>query len=441
MYERHGATVLGLCRSLVRNQHDAEDAAQRTFLSAYRSLLNGIEPRHPAAWLATIARNECWRISERRMREPVGDREPVGSLPDPADQAAVRAEFQELWTTIAELPRQQREALLLRELSGMSYTELAGRLHVSEPAVESLLFRARRQLRERLYAVYGSAAACAAPLVALRDALARLLGSLPDPTASGLATPMVAKLAAGAAAVAAVSGTIAAVESPSIPQAVPRADAAVVRPNVDAAAVHRPPAAQPSATGPTRGTVSRVPRTRRKAPHVPVSTAVSESRQADAPVQAPVRQVRPVVPATPPPIEPSPSPAPVEVPPAAAPTPAPPTGAGGDEAGAGGSPVASEPEPSGSADGSGVPGGGDDGGGGTDNSGPGSGEQVSGSVTSGSGGEARRAAARARTRARKVTEVATAGTAGVTRAATTEAGSRRTAARAEATNSRRPVLR
>ena len=71
IFERHGPTVLGLCRMLLRNEHEAEDASQQTFLAAYRSILNGVEPRHPAAWLATIARNECWAAIERRMRAPV----------------------------------------------------------------------------------------------------------------------------------------------------------------------------------------------------------------------------------------------------------------------------------------------------------------------------------------------------------------------------------
>ena len=154
LFERHGATVLGLCRVLLRNEHEAEDAAQQTFLAAYRSLLNGGEPRYPAAWLATIARNECWSIIGRRMREPLGDAEPEGSLPDPVVAAAERADLRELWRAIGALPRQQRRAILLREFSGLSYDELAVALGVSEPAVESLLFRARRELRTRLRPVY-----------------------------------------------------------------------------------------------------------------------------------------------------------------------------------------------------------------------------------------------------------------------------------------------
>jgi DNA-directed RNA polymerase specialized sigma24 family protein len=72
--------VFGVCRLLLRDRVEAEDAAQQTFLSAYRALLAGQEPRDPSAWLGTIARNECRaRLRARRaepqalMREPAGD--------------------------------------------------------------------------------------------------------------------------------------------------------------------------------------------------------------------------------------------------------------------------------------------------------------------------------------------------------------------------------
>jgi RNA polymerase sigma factor (sigma-70 family) len=225
IFERHGPTVLGLCRMLLRNEHEAEDASQQTFLAAYRSIRNGVEPRHPAAWLATIARNECWAAIERRMREPFHQGELESRLPDPVVQAAANADLEELWRAIGELPRQQRRALLLREFSGLTYAELAGALGVTEPAVESLLVRARRELRGRLRPLSGSAAALAAPLGALRDALARLVLGMPDaPAASGLA-----KLAAGAAAVVVAGGTVGAIETHDVGREVgtPPADAAV----------------------------------------------------------------------------------------------------------------------------------------------------------------------------------------------------------------------
>jgi DNA-directed RNA polymerase specialized sigma24 family protein len=95
------------------------------------------EPRHPAAWLGTIACNECWARIQERMREPLT-----------AGPAA-------LWSAIRELPA-QHEALLLREFSGLSHEELAEALAVSMSAVESLLFRACRQLQVRMRPVFAS---------------------------------------------------------------------------------------------------------------------------------------------------------------------------------------------------------------------------------------------------------------------------------------------
>src|SRR5205823_6250648 len=71
LYSRHARMVSALCRLLLREQTEAEDAAQQTFLSAYRALLRGVEPREPAAWLATIARNECRARIRGRMRSPL----------------------------------------------------------------------------------------------------------------------------------------------------------------------------------------------------------------------------------------------------------------------------------------------------------------------------------------------------------------------------------
>src|SRR4029450_5329604 len=133
LFERHGQTVLGLCRVLLRDAHEAEDAVQQTFLAAYRSLLGGTEPRHPAAWLATIARNECRGRIQRRMREPLLDRELDHPLPDPVAAAALRADLAEIWRAIGELPRRQRRVFLLREFSGLSYAELGRAMALSEP--------------------------------------------------------------------------------------------------------------------------------------------------------------------------------------------------------------------------------------------------------------------------------------------------------------------
>lgn len=197
LYTHYARTVGGLCRGLLRNRTEAEDATQQVFLSAHRALLNGSDPREPAAWLATIARNECWSRVSSRMREPLpsDDVDVDSALPDPLAEAIRRADLAALWRAIEELPRQQRDALLMREFGGLSYDELAVALAVTAPAVESLLFRARRELRTKLRTAYASISG-----VSWVDALLRLLSG------SGAAAPIAAKVVALGVGAAAVTG-------------------------------------------------------------------------------------------------------------------------------------------------------------------------------------------------------------------------------------------
>lgn len=187
-----------LCRALLRDRADAEDAAQQTFLSAHRALLNGTEPREPAAWLATIARNECRRRIRARMREPLrSDRLELASTEhDPVVEALRRADIAALWAALVALPQQQRAALLLREFGGLSYDELEAALAVSSSAVESLLFRARRRLRKQLRSAYTALTGAS-----WLDALARLLAGWTAPAWTAPAAAKVAALGVGAAAV------------------------------------------------------------------------------------------------------------------------------------------------------------------------------------------------------------------------------------------------
>ena len=151
LYTAHERLVRSICRSLLRDRTEAEDAAQQTFLSAQRALANGSAPREPAAWLATIARNECLSRVRERMREPLPvDAEPTEFGIDAHSAAVSRYEVATLREALADLPRLQREAILLREFRGLSYDEVAHAMSVTTGAVESLIFRARRTLQVKL---------------------------------------------------------------------------------------------------------------------------------------------------------------------------------------------------------------------------------------------------------------------------------------------------
>ncbi len=195
LYTAHVRLVRSICRSLLRDRNEADDAVQQTFLSAQRALTNGSSPREPAAWLAVIARNECLARVRERMREPLPvDAEPTEVGADAYASAVSRYEVATLREALADLPRAQREAILLRELRGLSYDEVARALSVTTGAVESLIFRARRTLQVKL-----SEAMPALSPVAL---FARLFGSGGGGDLAGPAVAKVAVIGVGAAMLA-----------------------------------------------------------------------------------------------------------------------------------------------------------------------------------------------------------------------------------------------
>jgi RNA polymerase sigma factor (sigma-70 family) len=211
LFEEHGRMVYGLCRVLLRDADEAEDAAQQAFLSAHRSMLGGTEPRDPAAWLGAIARNECRTRIRARMATPlalVGETAAVAA--DVEHVAGRHAEIEALCVALAELPREQREAIVLREFYGLSYEEVATALDLTEGAVESLLFRARKRLQAELRPARVASGALALPL-ALRDSLAAAVPGFSPASSGALAKvaslPLAAKLAAAAATLTA-AGTI-----------------------------------------------------------------------------------------------------------------------------------------------------------------------------------------------------------------------------------------
>jgi RNA polymerase sigma-70 factor (ECF subfamily) len=219
LFEEHGRMVYGVSRLLLRDPVEAEDAAQQTFLSAYRALLQGQEPRDPSAWLGTIARNECRSRLRARKAEPLAlVQEPAGD--ELQRDVARHEEIQALCAALAELPAQQRDAVVLREFYGLSYAEVAAALGLSGAAVESLLFRARKRLQEQLRPVRSALGVLTLP-VTLRDALAQALPGFGAGGASAGAggavlaklasAPLAAKLAAATLAVGTV-GTVAGAE-------------------------------------------------------------------------------------------------------------------------------------------------------------------------------------------------------------------------------------
>jgi RNA polymerase sigma factor (sigma-70 family) len=125
---------------------------QATYLNACRSLMGGFEPDTAQAWLFKVAHNVCLtrqRSSNRRARvERPHDLQAVQDVVAAPEGAG--DELFGLDEALAGLPEQQRNAILLREWQGLSYREVAAKLELSQSAVETLIFRARRSLASAL---------------------------------------------------------------------------------------------------------------------------------------------------------------------------------------------------------------------------------------------------------------------------------------------------
>jgi RNA polymerase sigma factor (sigma-70 family) len=287
LYERHAAQIYRFCFHRLGTREEAEDAVQSTFLNAFRGIKGGVVPDSEAAWLFKIAHNVCLtrrRSSWRRGRvESAADFEVVEELvPAPPRRADELIGLQDV---LERLPEQQRRAILLREWQGLSYREISQELRLSQAAVETLIFRARRALAEGLQAP-----------VRRRRLASGALGSLVSAAQSFLGAGGAVKVAAVVAA-AGAGGVVA-----TVPVHDRHAPPRLTVPQAPAVAHMRPkPASTPALTTPT----VQAPAPRRHhhvVQHVRPATRVprGQAKKIQVQVQTPAAAPAPVVRRSPP---------------------------------------------------------------------------------------------------------------------------------------------
>ena len=150
LYERYVDQIFAYCYTLTKDKELAEDVTAATFTKAMEEL-----PRFEwrgvpySAWLYRVAANQVSR--QHRAPKSVELHEGFeGSAPDPLDIALLNGRDTEIRAAVAELPRDQREVVLLRFGGGLPNREIAGIMGRSEGAVKLLSFRALTALRQRL---------------------------------------------------------------------------------------------------------------------------------------------------------------------------------------------------------------------------------------------------------------------------------------------------
>ncbi len=150
----HLDAAYALARRILRDDHDAQDAVQEAYLRAYRHF-HAFRGGDARAWLLAIVRNAALthlrRLGRRRLDQPLEQAEPVASPDDDPEVALMRAAGrQEVRRAVDQLAPEFREVILLREMQGLSYREMAERIGVPQGTIMSRLARAREQLRRAL---------------------------------------------------------------------------------------------------------------------------------------------------------------------------------------------------------------------------------------------------------------------------------------------------
>jgi RNA polymerase sigma-70 factor (ECF subfamily) len=160
LIERHQALVAGTAARMLGSNSDVQDIAQQVFIRVWKSAARYRPRAKFTTWLLKITRNLVFnelRRTKRRAQMPLQP-DPEGeeiTLPDevtaPPDASLLEHELQRaIEDAIGQLPETQRMALILRRYEELSYEDIAEVLDLSVPAVKSLLFRARTELRARL---------------------------------------------------------------------------------------------------------------------------------------------------------------------------------------------------------------------------------------------------------------------------------------------------
>jgi RNA polymerase sigma factor (sigma-70 family) len=148
LYERYHQSLYRYCRSLVREDADAQDALQSTFAAAFAALRRGQRDAPMRPWLFRIAHNESISILRRRRPSAELSATDIQSKQAVEDQVIDRTELSTLMEDLRELAERQRSALVMRELNGLSHQEIAIALGTSVGAAKQTIFEARRSLFE-----------------------------------------------------------------------------------------------------------------------------------------------------------------------------------------------------------------------------------------------------------------------------------------------------
>jgi len=157
LVRRHEDLVTGICLRYLRNVHDAEDAAQETFVRAFRKLGQLTDPERFAGWIGAVASSVALNhLTARRARTAANANERPDEIPDRSSAADPRSRIDAgdltavVMASVRELPPKYRAPTELFYLGGLSHKQIAVQLAIAPGNVRTRLHRARRMLRSSL---------------------------------------------------------------------------------------------------------------------------------------------------------------------------------------------------------------------------------------------------------------------------------------------------
>ena len=168
LIQKHQALVAGTVARMLGSNSDVEDIAQQVFIRVWKSARRYVPRAKFTTWLLKITRNLVFNELRRAKRHAHVPLQPETGTEDPPlkdealsppDASLLEVELQrKIEEAILQLPEAQRMALVLRRYEELSYDQIAEVLDLSVPAVKSVLFRARTELRSRLSKYLGGPA-------------------------------------------------------------------------------------------------------------------------------------------------------------------------------------------------------------------------------------------------------------------------------------------
>ena len=162
IYREHSSLVYNLCLNYLQNSHDAEEVAQDVFMKVHSKLDGFRAESELKTWIYRITINHCYDFIKAKKRQKrfgfhlfihtdvKEDSEVFSGFDHPGVQLENKEGMERIFKCINRLPERQKTALLLKTMDGLSQKELADVMGQSEKAVESLLSRARANLKTEL---------------------------------------------------------------------------------------------------------------------------------------------------------------------------------------------------------------------------------------------------------------------------------------------------